>query len=55
MIINNIEIYDIVGRKIINYQIPTVNYIDVSNLHTGIYIIKFYTDKKIVIKKIIKE
>ena len=40
---NNIEIYDISGRKMVNCQLSIINYqltINVSNLPSGIYILK---------------
>lgn len=49
-----IELVDITG-KIILKSIEKTNFIDVSNLRSGIYFIKVYTEKDIVIKKIIKQ
>jgi len=52
--INNVEIYDIYGKKqfsTFNFQFSTIN---VSHFPTGIYFIKIETDKGIVTKKFIK-
>jgi hypothetical protein len=36
----NVEIYDVVGQKIVNYQLSTVNSIDISKLSAGLYFLK---------------
>ncbi len=54
LIINNISIYDIRGAKvldIVNYN----NYVDVSNLPKGIYIVQLHTKEKIYNEKLIKK
>jgi len=53
--IENVEIFDISGIKIVNYQLSTVNSIDVSTLSQGIYFVKIETAEGIVMKKIVKE
>ena len=53
--INNVEIYDVYGKKqfsTFNFQFSTIN---VSHLSSGIYLIKLETDKGIVTQKFIKE
>ena len=55
--IENIEVYDIVGRlqqsKIINLQSGTV--IDISHLSAGMYFVKIKCGNKTVMKKIVKQ
>jgi len=56
--IKNIEITDITGKTIINYQLSIDNYqfeIDLSGFESGIYLIKILNDKEIFPSKIIKE
>jgi hypothetical protein len=52
--INNVEIFDIAGKKLstIDYQLPTIN---VSVLPAGIYFVKITTDKGVLTNKFIKE
>ena len=38
--IENVEILDMYGRKIVNYQLSIINSINVSNLPSGVYILK---------------
>ena len=52
---NNVEVYDVSGKKIDNCGLSIVNSIDVSTLPAGIYFVKIETDKGIVTKKFIKE
>jgi len=52
--LKSIEITDIAGRIIVNYSLLIVNYINVSHLPQGVYFIKIYTDKGVVIKRFIK-
>ena len=55
-LINNLEIYDIMGKKqlsILNCQLSIVK-IDISHLSNGIYFIKIETENGTVNKKIIK-
>ena len=45
--INNVEVFDIYGRKLNNYQLSIVNSqlkINISHLPAGIYFIKVYTE-----------
>lgn len=49
-----IEIYDIAGR-ILSLHSVSENKIDLSNLKTGNYILKIYTEKGIMYTKIVKE
>jgi hypothetical protein len=56
--IKNIEITDITGKTIINYQLSIDNYqfeIDLSGFESGIYLIKILNDTEIFTSKIIKE
>ena len=52
--IENIEIYDIYGRNIVNCQLSMDNSIDISHLTAGMYFIKIKTEQGTVIQKIIK-
>ena len=58
--INNVKITDIAGKTIVNlkskipYGFSSVNQINVSTLPHGVYLIKIYTDKGVVIKRFIK-
>lgn len=53
--IQEVEIYDITGKQIINYQLSTINpLIDISELDNGIYILKIISRNKVFTKKIIK-
>ena len=51
--IENIEIYDVYGRKTFNFQLLTFNSIDVSSLTNGIYFVKIVTERGIITKKIV--
>ena len=53
--INNVEIHDLSGKRIVNYQLSTINSINVSNLSQGIYFVKFKTEKGTITKKFVKE
>jgi len=52
--ISKVEVYDIAGR-ILSSNSVSENKIDLSNLKTGNYILKLYTEKGIMNTKIIKE
>ena len=53
--INNLEVFDIVGRKVKSFQDSSSNY-DVSNLNKGIYILRGKsTEGKSIQEKMIKE
>ena len=52
--VNKVEVYDLSGR-IVSALFVTENKVDVSDLKTGPYIVKIYTDKGIMNTKIIKE
>jgi hypothetical protein len=59
--IDNVEIYDVFGRKIVNYQLSIVNYqlsivnsIDISHLPNGIYFLRIQTNDGVLTKKLIK-
>ncbi len=52
--ISKVEVYDIAGRILSSNSISE-NKIDLSNLKTGNYILKLYTEKGIINTKIIKE
>jgi len=51
--INRVEIYSILGKKIVDTTINT-NSVDLSNLNRGIYIIKAHSNNELGIKRIIK-
>ena len=56
--VNSIEIFDIVGRKqfsIFNFQLSTLNSINVSALPQGVYLLKLETEKGIIMRKFVKE
>jgi hypothetical protein len=56
--IKNIEITDITGKTIINYQLSIDNYqfeIDLSGFESGIYLIKILNDKEVFTTKLIKK
>ncbi len=56
--VKNIEITDITGKIIINYQFAIDNSqfdINLSDFESGIYLIKIQTDKEVFTTKIIKE
>jgi len=52
--INNIEIFDIYGKK--HHLIPSSSHhlINISHLPAGLYFIKVYTEKGVVVEKVIK-
>ncbi|MGQ9707198.1 MAG: T9SS type A sorting domain-containing protein [bacterium] len=56
----NIDLYDISGRKISNIYKGNINgeevvTYDVSNLSTGLYLVKIYNDKNNIIRKVVVE
>jgi len=55
--IRNVEVYDIIGKKLstVNYQLSTINSIDISHLPAGIYFVKITTEKGVVTKKVVKK
>ena len=50
----NVEIYDIIGNRIINKTISS-NVIDISSLNTGMYLVKVTIDGKSKTSKLIVE
>ncbi len=54
LIINTIEVYDVSGRKLNTILNPNAK-IDTSRLPSGSYILKFYVDDEVAIKRIIKK
>jgi len=52
---NNVEVFDIYGKKIANCQLSTVNSIDISHLPAGTYFVKIQIEKGVVTKKIVKQ
>ncbi|GGG47434.1 hypothetical protein GCM10010976_18570 [Bizionia arctica] len=54
LIIESIKIYSTTGRLVLNTKLQS-NKIDLSNLNSGIYFIKFQSQNKTITKKIIKE
>ena len=52
--IKNVELFDIYGKKILNFQFSIFNSLDVSHLPAGIYFVQVTSDKGIVTKKIVK-
>jgi hypothetical protein len=54
--IDNVEIYDIYGRKlIVNFQLSIFNSIDISDLPAGVYFVKIDTEAGEVMKKVVKK
>jgi len=53
--INNFDIYDIYGRKVLNLNNSKKSKIDISNFTKGVYFIKLKTDKNLIVKKFVKE
>ena len=53
--IENVEIFDVYGRKIFNFQLSIFNSIDVSHLSAGVYFVKIHTAEGEVTQKVIKE
>jgi len=54
--INNVEIFDIYGRKqlsIVHCQL-SIKKMDISNLFSGIYFVKITTENEIIMKKVVK-
>ena len=51
--IKNIELYDILGKKVLN--VANNHQIDLSSLYSGVYFIKITSDKGEITKKIIKK
>ncbi len=57
-ILTKIEVYNLVGQKVINQKIietRKINEVDLGNLPVGTYIIKFYASKKVKTFKVIKK
>ena len=52
--VEQINIYDITGRKILNAQLPTFNTINVSSLKAGLYFLEIYSGKEKVMRKFVK-
>jgi len=58
LIINNVEICDIAGRVVLgvfNTPLQGVATINVSHLPQGIYFIKIYTEKGVIVDKVVKK
>lgn len=53
--IKSIEVYDIIGHKILSIKNQTINEIDLSNAPKGIYFVKLLIDNKLCTDKIIVE
>ena len=54
--INNITIFDINGKPLINQKISSENtVIDISSLTNGVYIVKYYNNESIIVNKLIKQ
>jgi len=55
--INGIEVFDIMGRKVLFYYITATSYnhlINISHLNSGIYFVKIDTEEGMLTKKIVK-
>ncbi|HLG33687.1 MAG TPA: T9SS type A sorting domain-containing protein, partial [Bacteroidia bacterium] len=58
--INTIEIYDVLGQKVFNFELRTLNSgqqttFDISKLNPGIYFVSVGTDEGKIISKLIKQ
>ena len=56
--IENVEIFDVYGKNLINFQLSTFNSllkIDISHLSNGLYFVKITTSVGKVVKKIVKQ
>jgi subtilisin family serine protease len=56
--IENVEIFDLMGKTLNNCQLSTVNCqlkIDISHLPSGVYFIRIQTDKETVTRKVVKQ
>lgn len=53
--VNSIEVYNIIGNKILTINNLSSNEINLSNTPTGIYFVKMYSEEKIYTNKIIIE
>lgn len=51
--LDKIEIYDVLGKQVYNTTAVN-NFVDVSNLHAGVYFVRIYSQEKMLTKKIIK-
>jgi uncharacterized protein YuzB (UPF0349 family) len=54
VVITNVAIYNFMGKKVLNKKDSNAQ-IDLSNLSTGLYLVKIQTGKGELIKKVIKE
>ncbi|MDR1758732.1 MAG: Omp28-related outer membrane protein [Bacteroidales bacterium] len=54
-LLQNVQIFDLTGRIIVNGQLSTLNSIDVSTLSTGMYLLRVQTTAGTVMKKFVKE
>jgi len=52
--ITGIEVYNTVGEKVLSKK-GAISQLDVSNLTTGLYLLKIKTEKGELVKKIVKE
>ena len=52
--ITQIELYNLSGKKVLSY-INNTNQIKVTNLASGAYLLKIYTETGVVVKKIVKK
>ena len=56
--VQRVEIYDVYGRRIQSFSpsvLQSINLIDITVLHPGIYFVKISTEAGIVTKKVVKE
>lgn len=51
----NVEIYNVIGKKILSINIVNTNKINISELKTGIYILKIKENNKVFTSKFIKQ
>jgi N-acetylneuraminic acid mutarotase len=53
--ISSVEIFSILGQKIISIDFPEGNTIDLSKLKTGVYVLKLAITDKLIIREIVKK
>lgn len=53
--ITSVEVYSVVGQKVVDTQTITDNKLDVANLSSGVYLLKINADGKSLVKKFVKK
>ena len=55
LVLSDVIVYDITGKVVVNKLNAEVKQIDVSQLGSGVYFVKFISDDKSIIKKFVKK